>query len=86
MPSSVAAATSMLSGVIVIDVDGAKLRIGGEHVAIDLVVQPAEQDVALARGRDSARLPVIRLASGLTLTVATVRRRLSALSAIGWVT
>ena len=66
--------------------DMAQLRIGGDHRAVDLVVQQAEQDVALAHGRDQRRLGMMRLSSGLTLTLATVRRRSSALSATGWVT
>jgi hypothetical protein len=41
----------MLSGVIVIE-----LRIGGEHVAVNLVMQPAEQNVALPYAGDQLAL------------------------------
>ena len=56
MRRAVAAATSMLDGEIDCDAMWRELRVGGDHVAVDPVVQQAEQDVGLLHGRDQRRL------------------------------
>ena len=63
-----------------------EVRIGGEHLGIDGVVQQRNQDIAALDRFDQLALSSTRLESGLTSTSAISRNRLSALSAIGWVT
>ena len=56
MPRLVASATSILSGVIDIERDRAQFRIGGQHRAVDLVMQQREQNVAFFTAAISLRL------------------------------
>ena len=56
MPRLVASATSMLYGVIDCDAMARSFGLAAMIVAIDLVVQQGEQDVAFAHGRDQRLL------------------------------
>ena len=61
-------------------------RIGGQHLAIDGVVQQTQKDVGALGRVDQLGFGRIRLESSLSSTSAISFRRISALSAIGWVT
>ena len=56
MRRAVASATSTFDGEIDCDAMWREFRIGGDHGAVDLVMQQAEQDVGLLHGGDQRRL------------------------------
>ena len=86
MPRVVASATSMFDGVMDCAATWRSFGFAAMTARSTLSCSRQNRISALRTAAISARWGIIRLSSGNTFTFASARNRLSALSAIGWLT